>query len=192
MSTPLGRAVEFLRDFGLFDVIVPFILVFTIVFAILEKTMIFGKQKIGETEYPQKNLNGAIAFVIAMIVVATANVVSIINAALPNIILVSVISVSFLILIGVFWQTGELDFRTAHKRLYGFFVFLLLLIVLGIFFAAMPYKDSRLLMRVVNYGLNNANGAIVGSLIMLIAVVGIVWFLMNGMKPAPKPEEKKK
>src|SRR3989344_8676510 len=148
MSTPLGRAVEFLRDFGLFDVIVPFILVFTIVFAILEKTMIFGKQKIGDTEYPQKNLNGAIAFVIAMIVVATANVVSVINAALPNIILVSVISVSFLILIGVFWKSEELDFRKEHNGLYGFLVFLILIIVLGIFFAAMPYKDSSLLMYV--------------------------------------------
>ena len=191
MSTPLGRAVEFLRDFGLFDVIVPFILVFTIVFAILEKTMIFGKQKIGDTEYPQKNLNGAIAFVIAMIVVATANVVSVINAALPNIILVSVISVSFLILIGVFWKSEELDFKKEHKSLYGFFVFLILIVVLGIFLVAIPYKETNVLLFIIDYLIENSSGAVIGSIIMLIAVIAIVWFLMKGMNPE-KPEEKKK
>ena len=191
MSTPLGNAIGFLRDFGLFDVIVPFILVFTIVFAILEKTMIFGKQKIGEEFYPQKNLNGAIAFVIAMIVVATANVVSVINAALPNIILVSVISVSFLILIGVFWKSEELDFRKEHNGLYGFLVFLILIVVLGIFFAAIPYKETNLMLYIVDYILKNSSGAVVGSIVMLIAVIAVVWFLMKGMK-TEKAEEKKK
>ena len=41
MVTPLGRAVEFFRDFGLFDIVLPFLLVFAIVFAVLEKTRIF-------------------------------------------------------------------------------------------------------------------------------------------------------
>ena len=29
MVSPLGKAVEFLRDFGLFDVVLPFLLTFT-------------------------------------------------------------------------------------------------------------------------------------------------------------------
>ena len=81
MVSPLGKAVEFLRDFGLFDVILPFLLVFTITFAVLEKTKILGTIKIhGTDEYmPNKNLNSMVSFVVALLVVATANIVRAIN-----------------------------------------------------------------------------------------------------------------
>ncbi len=89
MVSPLGKAVEFLRDFGLFDVILPFLLVFTITFAVLEKTRILGTIKIhgSDDTIPNKNLNSMVAFSVALLVVATANIVRAINESLPNIIL---------------------------------------------------------------------------------------------------------
>ena len=39
MTAPLVKAVEFLREFGLFDVVLPFLLIFSVVFAIR-----FGKK----------------------------------------------------------------------------------------------------------------------------------------------------
>src|SRR3989344_9704155 len=100
MPSTLSRAIDFFREFGLFDIILPFLLVFTLVFAILEKTKIFWTEEDGKT--PRKNLNAMVGFVVGLLVVATARVVSIINKALPNIMLILVISISFLILLGSF------------------------------------------------------------------------------------------
>ena len=44
MVTPLNNAIEFLREFGFFNVVLPFLLVFTVVFGILEKTRLFGTE----------------------------------------------------------------------------------------------------------------------------------------------------
>ena len=45
-----------------------------------------------------------------MLVIATNKIVSAINNALPNIVLLIVIIISFLLLIGSFYKTGEFDF----------------------------------------------------------------------------------
>ena len=41
MATVLGNALDFLKELGVYDVLLPFILVFTIMFAILERTKLF-------------------------------------------------------------------------------------------------------------------------------------------------------
>src|SRR3989338_3185819 len=101
MST-LGNAIAFLQDFGLFDVILPFLLVFTLVFAVLEKTKIFGVE--GEKSQSRKNLNAMVAFSIAFFVTASVNIVAAFQVALPWISLVLVILVSFLLLSGVMFE----------------------------------------------------------------------------------------
>jgi len=83
----LQNAINFFRDFGLFDVVLPFLLVFAIVFAILEKTRILGNEGSGDKAVPKHSLNSTVAFVVALLVVATNKVVTAINAALPNVVL---------------------------------------------------------------------------------------------------------
>ncbi len=110
----LEEAVKSLVDIGLADVLLPFLLVFTIVFAILQKSNIIGAQG------KNKNFNVIIALVMGFAVIiphvtraypAGWDVVEIINSALPSISLVAVAIVMALILIGVFgkeWQpTGK-------------------------------------------------------------------------------------
>ena len=46
MATPFREVIEFFDSIGLFDVVLPFLLVFTIVFAILEKTKVLGTEDI--------------------------------------------------------------------------------------------------------------------------------------------------
>ena len=101
-ETALGAVIDFLKDFGFFDVILPFLLVFTILFGILEKTKIFGVEKIGDKTYPKKNLNAMVAFVIAFFVVAAKNVVQVLQVSLPNVTLVLII---------VIWFVFEIGFR---------------------------------------------------------------------------------
>ena len=113
MATALNPAIEFLRDFGLFDIILPFLLIFALIFAILEKTRVLGE----EGGKPKKNLNAIVAFVIGLLSIATANIVGIINEALPNIVLLLVVAISFLLLIGSFWSSGEFDFKKDLENL---------------------------------------------------------------------------
>ena len=129
MGTPLGDAIQFLKDFGLFDVVLPFLLVFSLVFALLEKTKILGVEADDKT--PRRSLNTMVAFVIGLLVVATNKVETVINQALPNIILILVAVVMFLMLVGTFYKEGTFDFATTHKRwVLGFMIVILILILL--------------------------------------------------------------
>ena len=152
MVSPLGKAVEFLRDFGLFEVVLPFLLVFTITFAVLEKTKILGTVKVHGTEdtIPNKNLNSMVSFVIALLVVATANIVRAINESLPNIILLLVASISFLILIGVFVK-DELDFTKEHPTWNKWFIVLMFIGVILIFLNAIYMTVAGQEMSVLEY-----------------------------------------
>ncbi len=94
-----------LDNWGLTDVILPFLLIFVIVYAILQKTKILGEGK--------KNLNSIVAIVAALLVVvphvtgrfpSNADPVRIINEALPQVSIVLVAVIFLLILIGVFGQ----------------------------------------------------------------------------------------
>ena len=57
MASSLQNALQFFKELGLFDVVLPFILVFALVYAVLEKTMILGKEKYGEMEVPMQQFH---------------------------------------------------------------------------------------------------------------------------------------
>ena len=97
----LGDMLTTLENLGIMDVILPFILVFTLVFATLQKTKILGEKK---------NFNVIIALAMGLAVViphATnsypqgADVVDIINASLPQVALVMIVMLAMMILIGL-------------------------------------------------------------------------------------------
>src|SRR3990167_9318401 len=92
-----------LDTWGLTDVLLPFLLVFTIVFAVLQKSHILGQGK--------KNYNVIVALVLAFSVVLphvtgswpiNYDPVDLINGALPSVSVVVVAIMMLLILIGVF------------------------------------------------------------------------------------------
>jgi len=102
------RLDAFFRDldrWGLTDVLLPFMLIFVVIYAILTKTRILGEDK--------KNLNVVVAIVVGLLVVvphvtgrfaANADPVLIINDALPQVSIVLVAVIFLLIMIGVFGQ----------------------------------------------------------------------------------------
>ena len=104
-SLKLEGFVRTLENWGLTDVMLPFLLIFVIVYAILQKTKILGEGK--------KNLNAVVAIVMGALVVIPhvtgrfpreADPVIIINDALPQISIVLVAIVFLLVLIGAFGQ----------------------------------------------------------------------------------------
>ena len=61
----LRWVINFFGELGIYDVVLPFLLVFTIVFAILEKTKVFGMEEIDGKKYTRKNINAIVAFVVS-------------------------------------------------------------------------------------------------------------------------------
>jgi hypothetical protein len=95
--------IEILEAWGLMDVLLPFFLIFTVTFAILQKTQILGAQR--------KNYNVIIGLVIALSVVvphvlgsypAGFDVVEIINIVIPQISLIIVAILMLLLMLGLF------------------------------------------------------------------------------------------
>ncbi len=121
-SSPLAGAVEFLKEFGFYDVVLPFLLVFTIVYAVLQKTKIFGAKE------PTKNINAMIAFVIALFFVATTNLVEGTTEFLPNVVVLLITLMSFMMLVGFFYTDKEFSFEN-HKF---WKVFLTIIFFIGI------------------------------------------------------------
>jgi len=135
-----------LETMGIVDVIMPFILIFTIIFAVLQRTKILGKDEEGK---PRKNFNVIISLVMALAVVIPhvtgrypygLSVVDIINEALPNVALVAVIIVMILLIIGVFGK--ELDIGGSSFG--GIFVILAFLVILFIFGTSAGWFDTTL------------------------------------------------
>src|SRR3989344_6132406 len=194
MASPLGKSVEFLRDFGLFDVILPFLLVFTVTFAVLEKTRILGSTKIHGTDesIPNKNLNAMVSFVVALLVVATANIVRALNESLPNIVLLLVASLSFLILIGIFGKY-ELDFSEKHKKWNMAFIIIMFIGVILIFLNAIYMNIAGEEVSVLEYSIDwiidNWSGTIFGSIVILVIVVVAIGYITSSKQGKKKDGE---
>lgn len=97
----------YLDQLGIADSLIPFFLIFTVVFAVLEKAKIFG--------VTGKKFNVIVALAIALIVVIPhvmgtypegKDAVVIINSALPNVAVLAVALIMFLFLIGIFGGTA--------------------------------------------------------------------------------------
>lgn len=180
MASPLENAIQFFKDFGLFDVVLPFLLIFSIVFAILEKTRILGTEKIGSEQLPKRNLNSMVSFVFALLVVATNKVVATINKAIPNVVLLLVVLITFLILVGVFATTGEFDLKSKHKNIYISLVVVILIFVIIIFLDALTFDTGETWLEYVyNYVSNYWSGPVVTSIIFLLVAIGAILFITS-------------
>ena len=174
MVSPLQAAVDFLKSFGFFDIILPFILVFTIVFAFLEKTKIFGK----DGESAKKNLDALVAFVFGLFVVAATNIVDILKNALPVITLILIILLSFMILVGSFH--GDKEFSFAENKNWNRFLTIILFISVLLTFMNFIHTDSgdTWLESFWDYVTDNFNsGPVVSSVLFLAIIIFVVWFV---------------
>ena len=95
----------YFQNYGVMDIILPFILVFTIVFAVMQKSKILGDKK---------NFNVIIALVLGLLFIAPHingtyplgyDPVQIMNNSLPSISLVSIAAIMLLLLLGIFGKT---------------------------------------------------------------------------------------
>jgi len=96
-----------LEDYGVFEFILPFLLVFAISFAILEKAKIFGEDEKGK---PRTNINMILSLIIGLLIVTQFEIIQTINNFLPKVSLFLVVAVMFLVLVSLFGAKVEHGF----------------------------------------------------------------------------------
>lgn len=141
----LQGTLGFFNRLGMFDVVLPFLLVFTMVYAILEKTKVYGTEKITDSngksvEYSRKNLNSMTAFVVAFFVVASSRIVAIINTTLQHVVLLLVLIVCFMLLVGTM-SKGDQPYEVTGKWRTMFMIIIFIAIIF-IFLNAIGVLDN--------------------------------------------------
>ncbi|MBS3142634.1 hypothetical protein J4464_04580 [Candidatus Woesearchaeota archaeon] len=185
VSTFRGILIFFDR-LGIYDVILPFLLVFSIMFAILEKTKVFGTEKIGDHTYTRKNMNAMVAFVIGFMVIASAHLVALITEASANMVILLMLAVFFLLLVGSFMQEKPEGVILEGKWKIMFMVIMFVGII-GIFLHAIRLPSGQPFLEwLLQYIAYNFNSAVVGSIILMLVVIGFMYFIVRDRKVPEK------
>jgi hypothetical protein len=108
---PFGYAISLLQSFGIMDFLLPFMLVFTIMYAILLKVELFG-------DGDNKKMSIVVAIVLAFLFVLPHitgsyplgyDPVNVINQALPSVSLIAIAVVMVMLIIGGFVGKTEME-----------------------------------------------------------------------------------
>ncbi|MBN2422398.1 hypothetical protein JXB41_04160 [Candidatus Woesearchaeota archaeon] len=187
MASTFRDAIVFLDRMGIYDVVLPFLLVFTTVYAILEKSKIFGVDVVNDVELSRKNLNSMFAFVTAFLVVASTQIVAAINEAVANITLLLLLAVCFLLLVGTF-HTGKDEFKL-EKRYVTIFSIIMFVGIALIFLHAVKTKEGTpWLVYGWEWVMAHWDSGSFGALILTLFVIGMMFYITR----APGKEESKK
>lgn len=182
--------ILFFERLGIYDVVLPFLLVFTIMFAILEKSKVLGVEKWEGGEGGKKNLNAMTAFVVAFFVVASSKLVAIINEALANIVIVLLVSISFLLLIGTFYRDDEKVFLEGRWR--TAFMWLMFVGVVMIFLHAIKTDDGTpWLVFGWDEVVDNWDSTAAGSIILIVVLIWVMTYIVKDQHPKEHKAEGK-
>lgn len=184
--TPFREVIQFFDKIGLFDVVLPFLLVFTIVFAIFEKTKVLGTEEVEGRKYTKKNLNAIASFVIAFLVVASSQLVEIITTVSANAVIVLFLAVLFLLLVGSFHKEGEPIFLEGGWKVV--FMIIVFLAIVGIFLDAIKTSDGRSWLERLGDFTGSGGDELAGALLLLGLIVFFIIYATKepsrGSKPA--------
>ncbi len=95
----LTEYITMLDDMGFYEVALPFLLVFVLIFGILEKINLFGSRN--------SQINLVVAIIISFFVVRSDYVVGVMNTFLPKVSLAVLVLIMFLMIVGIFGLKAE-------------------------------------------------------------------------------------
>ena len=167
----LEEFVRILDSWGLTDVMLPFLLIFVVIFALMTKARILGEDK--------KKYNLIVALVVALLVVIPhvlnayppgSDVVDIMNTALPQVSIIAVAIIMLLILIGLFG--GEAKWM--GSSLSGWIAIVAFITILIIFGGAAGWWGNWAWFNVF------LGAETVAVIVMILVFAIIVWWITRG------------
>ena len=99
----LRDVIENLEDIGVFSVAIPFILIYAIVYAILEKSNVFSKKEGGEQKKNGSAINAIVSFAIALISILSIKTVELINSLVVKFVVFIISAILILIVLASFF-----------------------------------------------------------------------------------------
>ena len=147
------------------EIILPFLLVFTIVFAILQKSEVLGKGK--------KQIDAIVSLVIGLIVISFANAVGIILQLIPFLAVSLVIILVLMILIGSF-HSGDKKFEIPTKLKYVLWAVAIVAVVIAVLVITQGWQYILALLFLTG------NSTTASSVIFIIIIIGAIAFVMWG------------
>lgn len=159
-----------LEGMGFFEIFLPFLLIFTLIFAILERVQILGQ---GKTRF-----NAIIAVILGLLAIRNPDVIGLIHRLLPNISIIIVSIVMVLLLVGIFLGRKYSGLTGGLMGLVVLVSIFLVLLSLGSdqLGVSMPYWLEDFFK---NIGLDETG---LSSLFIFIVVVVVIAFIIGAAK----------
>ncbi|MBI4448279.1 hypothetical protein HY643_04825 [Candidatus Woesearchaeota archaeon] len=166
MPINFNQIIAQMESTGFYEVILPFLLVFALFFATLQKVQIFGRNS--------KNYNVVIALVTALLAVRVPQVVQTMNNFLPRLSIVVLLLMMLLMVLGIFGSKAE-GWSGGWFALAAIFS---IIAVLWAFFGATTYKIN--LPQWLRLDAANA-GSLIGVAIFFILIYFVLRTGNNGI-----------
>lgn len=167
------------EETGFFDVILPFLLVFTIIYAILLKIKVLGEHK---------PVNVVVSFVIALLVVRSESVVGLIGRFLPNVAIFLIVILMFLLMASTLVGESKDWFKEETLK----YIALGISVVFVIWALASDYLGDWLELPRWIWNLDYQTKATILIVGVFVAVIVLVTLEPTKKKPEEEEEEKKK
>lgn len=157
----LYEVIRSWQEIGVYDVILPFLLVFTLAFAILEKSKIFGSEK--------RNINLIVGLILGLLFLQNNYLVYMVQRFLPNVSMMLIVFLMFLLILALFggenaaWSGGALTLG---------FIVSVVTIILSLSTDWLPFGEWGLL----DYynSLDPGTRGFIWLIILILVVVGFV------------------
>lgn len=148
-----------------FQVILPFLLVFTLVFAVLDKSEVLGKGK--------RSINALVALIIGLIVVAFGKAVEIINNMIPFLAVSLVVILVFMILLGALYEQGTFKIHENVKWVFMIIIAIAVVIAVLYFTGAWDFLYEY----VMDGG---SSSSVISTIVFVVLIIVAVAFVFWG------------
>lgn len=156
------------------ETILPFLLVFTIVFAVLQKSKIFGEGK--------KQIDAIVGLVVGLLVISFAQATGIIVQLIPFLAVALVIILAFLILVGSFGKSGDAMLSDGWKKALIAIVAIAVVIAVLIITNAWQYIQDWIFV--------GENSNLLVNAVFIAIIIGAIVFVYIGAKTKDSKDKK--
>lgn len=168
-----SAVIQNLKGIGFYDVFLPFILVYAVVFAVLEKSAIFSKS---DNDKQSRSVNSVIAFVFGLFVVASIQTVKVLQGLIINIVVVIIFILVVLILMGFIFGKDYFEhlFKDSDGKVKKGIVWtvagVVLLVATGVLFAVLGVWEW-----LSKYNLGISGDDVTSAIVVITIIAVLVW-----------------